>query len=79
MVYTSEPLRAPFEVTGPLEVVLWASSDARDNDFTAKLVDVAQDGTAINLADGAGRARYRDSSPRPPRSSQAPSTATAST
>ena len=61
LVYTSEPLREPLEVTGPLEVVLWAASDARDTDFTAKLVDVAPDGTAINLADGAVRARYRDS------------------
>ena len=34
----------------------WAASDARDTDFMAKLVDVAQDGTAINLADGAVRA-----------------------
>jgi putative CocE/NonD family hydrolase len=61
LVYTSEPLREPLEVTGPIEVVLWAASDARDTDFTAKLVDVAPDGTAINLADSAVRARYRDS------------------
>ena len=58
---------------------LWASSDASDTDFTAKLVDVAQDGTAIDLADGAVRARYRDSVTAPTLIEPAPSTAIAST
>lgn len=39
--------------------MLYASS-ARDTDFTAKLVDVAPDGSATNVADGIPRARYRD-------------------
>src|SRR4029453_3825723 len=42
-----------------------ASSSARDTDFTAKLVDAAPDGTAVNLADGILRARYRDSMTEP--------------
>ena len=50
---------------GPVELVLYASSSARDTDFTAKLVDVAPDGTAVNLADGILRARYRDSLSEP--------------
>jgi predicted acyl esterase len=40
LVYTSEPLQQPLEVTGPLTVVLYAASSAPDTDFTAKLVDV---------------------------------------
>jgi predicted acyl esterase len=40
LVYTSPRLDADLEVTGPLEMVLYASSSARDTDFTAKLVDV---------------------------------------
>ena len=59
LVYTSDVLDAPLEVTGPVSVKLWAKTDAKDTDFTAKLVDVAPDGTAYNLTDGIIRARYR--------------------
>ena len=59
--YTSDPLTEPLTVIGPVELVLHASSSAPDTDFTAKLVDVAPDGSAVNLADGILRARYRDS------------------
>lgn len=61
LVYTSDPLTAPLEVTGPLTVQLYAASSAPDTDFTAKLVDVRPDGYAQNLADGILRARYRES------------------
>ena len=59
LVYTSEPLVKPMEVTGPVKVILWAATDAVDTDFTAKLVDVLPDGTAYNLTDGIVRAKYR--------------------
>jgi len=59
LVYTSAPLLSPIEVTGPIEMRLWAASSATDTDFTAKLVDVLPDGTARMLADGILRARYR--------------------
>jgi len=59
LVYTSAPLEAPLEVTGPLTVILYAASSARDTDFTAKLVDVYPDGRAIHLAEGIIRARHR--------------------
>jgi hypothetical protein len=60
LVYTSDPLDEPVEVTGPVRVVLYASSSAVDTDFTAKLVDVSPCGFARNLADGIIRARYRE-------------------
>lgn len=60
LVYTSEPLEEDLEVSGPVEVVLYVSSDARDTDFTAKLLDVAPDGTAWNLDETIQRARYRE-------------------
>lgn len=60
LVYTSEPLAHDLEVTGSPVVELWASSDAADTDFVARLVDVAPDGTAYNLCDGVIRARHRD-------------------
>ncbi len=59
LVYTSAPLTADLEVTGPLALTLWIASSARDTDFTGTLVDVFPDGTARALADGILRARYR--------------------
>ena len=65
LVYTSDAVAAPLEVTGPLVVKLFASSSAIDTDFTAKMVDVRPDGFAQNLADGILRTRYRASRMRP--------------
>ena len=65
LVFTSEPLERPLEVTGPITAELWAASTARDTDFTAKLVDVRPDGYAMNLVEGIIRARYRESGSRP--------------
>jgi len=61
LCYTSEPLERPTEVTGPVELVLFASSSARDTDFTAKLVDVYPSGRAESITDGILRARFRES------------------
>jgi hypothetical protein len=65
LVYTSDPLTAPLEVTGPITMQLFAATSVPDTDFTAKLVDVRPDGYAQNLADGIIRARYRQSRFRP--------------
>ena len=65
LVFTSEVLERPVEITGPVTVELWAASSAVDTDFTAKLVDVRPDGYAQNLLDGIIRARYRDSASDP--------------
>ncbi len=61
LVYSTPPLQREVEVTGPVTVTLWAATSAVDTDFTAKLVDVCEDGCARNLTDGIIRARYRDS------------------
>jgi hypothetical protein len=61
LVYTTPPLEADVEVTGPIRVVLWAASTAPDTDFTAKLVDVYPSGFAMNVAQGIIRARFRES------------------
>lgn len=58
LVYDSAVLTEPLELTGPVTVDLWASTDAPDTDFTAMLVDVHPDGTALNLCEGAVRARH---------------------
>jgi len=65
LCYTSEPLEADLEVTGPIQVVLYAATDGTDTDWTAKLVDVSPTGYARNLCDGILRARYRESMSEP--------------
>jgi putative CocE/NonD family hydrolase len=61
LCYTSDPLPADSEVTGPIKLVLYAATDAVDTDWTAKLVDLSPSGYAKNLTDGIIRARYRES------------------
>ena len=67
LVFQTPHLAEAMEVTGPLVVRLWISSDCPDTDFTAKLVDVYPpsedwpEGFAMNLTDGIVRCRYRDS------------------
>ena len=61
LVYSTPVLERDVEVTGPITMTLWAATSATDTDFTAKLVDVCEDGCARNLTDGIIRARYRDS------------------
>jgi len=63
--FSTAPLERDTEVTGPLQVTLYASSSAPDTDFTAKLIDVHPDGKAYNFADGIIRARYRESFKEP--------------
>jgi hypothetical protein len=65
LVYTSSVLKKEVEVTGPIRVVLYASTSAPDTDFTAKLVDVFPDGSARILTDGILRLRYRESLEKP--------------
>ena len=65
LVYSTPPLEREVEVTGPVTVTLWAATSGTDTDFTAKLVDVCEDGCARNLTDGIIRARYRDSMSNP--------------
>jgi putative CocE/NonD family hydrolase len=60
LVYTSEPLSADLEVTGPLSVTLHAVTSARDADFVAKLCDVEPNGFSRILAEGVLRASFRD-------------------
>ena len=60
LVYTSEPLTEGVEVTGFIETTMYVASDAKDTDFTIKLIDVYPDGRAYNLDETIQRARYRD-------------------
>ena len=58
LVYTSATLEAPMEITGPVNLELWVATDVPDTDFTAILIDVHPDGRALNICEGAVRARH---------------------
>lgn len=66
VVFQTPPLTEDLEVTGPLVMKLWASSDGPDTDFTAKLIDVyppSEDfpnGVDLNIGDSIVRGRYRE-------------------
>lgn len=60
LVYETDPLTEPMEVTGYAEVVLYVASSTPDTDFFARLIDVAPDGLARDVAMGMVRARYRE-------------------
>ena len=59
LCYTTSELEKDMEVTGPLQIHLFAATSARDTDFTARLVDVYPNGRAYNLAEGIMRASGR--------------------
>ena len=61
LVYTSERLHSDLDVVGPVEMVLYAASSARDTDWIVRLCDVYPDGKSIFLTEGIIRARYRNS------------------
>ncbi len=66
LVYQTEPLAGPVEVTGRGRVELWIASSAVDTDFTAKLIDVYPpnedypEGYDMLVNDSIIRTRYRE-------------------
>jgi predicted acyl esterase len=65
LVYTSEPFKDGVELSGPITPALFVSSDAKDTDFTVKVLDVDPDGRAFNLDESIQRMRYRNGYDKP--------------
>ena len=65
LVYTSEPFTDGLELSGPVVPTLYVSSDAKDTDFTVKVLDVYPDGRAYNLDESIQRMRYREGYDKP--------------
>jgi hypothetical protein len=61
LLFTSDVLEAPLEVTGRITARLYVTSDCPDTDFTVKLTDVYPDGRSMLVTDGIVRARHRES------------------
>jgi len=60
LVFTSGVLEEGVQVSGFIESTLYVSSDAKDTDFTLKILDVYPDGRAYNLDETIQRVRYRE-------------------
>ena len=65
LVYTTEPFPEGIEVSGSITPTLYVSSDAKDTDFTVKVLDVYPDGSVYNLDETIQRMRYRDGYDKP--------------
>ena len=65
LVYSTEPFKEGIELSGPINVTLYVSSDAKDTDFTVKLIDVDENGKAWNLDETIQRMRYRNGYDKP--------------
>ncbi|NIT59226.1 MAG: CocE/NonD family hydrolase [Aliifodinibius sp.] len=59
LIFESINLEKPIEVTGPVVLVLYVSSSAKDTDFIARLLDVTPDGKTHLLTQGSLRMRFR--------------------
>ena len=59
-MFTTEPFTEGTELSGPIIPTLYVSSDAKDTDFTVKVLDVYPDGRAYNLDESIQRMRYRE-------------------
>jgi hypothetical protein len=65
LVFTSEPFDQAVEVSGPITPTLYVASDAKDTDFSIKILDVYPDGRAYNLDESIQRMRYRNGYDKP--------------
>lgn len=61
LVYTTDILEDSIHIVGPLELALFASTEGLDTDFTAKLVEIRENGYARIIQEGIQRASYRNS------------------
>jgi uncharacterized protein len=66
--FVSPPLKEDLDILGKIKIVLCVSSDAKDTAFTAKLMEIREDGIAYNIRGSIGTLAYRknDESSRMP-------------
>lgn len=60
LVFTTEPLAEPLEVTGNVLARVRLASSAPDADLIVRLCDVYPDGRSFNICEGALRLRFRN-------------------
>ena len=65
LVFTSDVLDQPLEVTGRLTAKIFLSASTADTDLSVRLCDVYPDGRSMLIAEGIQRLRYRHSREKP--------------
>jgi putative CocE/NonD family hydrolase len=60
LTFVTSPLESPMLIAGQISVNLEVSSSAPDTAFTAKLIEVFLDGSAVNIRDNITSLAYRD-------------------
>jgi hypothetical protein len=65
VLFTTEPLAEPLEVTGRVRARVFVSSSAADTDLSVRLCDVYPDGKSYLIAEGMLRLRHRKSFAKP--------------
>ena len=65
LVFTSDVLDKPVEVTGHLFAKIFISSSAADTDLSVRVCDVYPDGRSMLISEGIQRLRYRKSREKP--------------
>jgi predicted acyl esterase len=65
VVFTSEVLDKPVEITGRLWAKIFVSSSAGDTDLSVRICDVYPDGRSMLMVEGIQRLRYRKSREKP--------------
>lgn len=63
--FTSDVLKEPVTIGGPVKMDLHATTDGKDTDWMVKLIDVHPDGKAYPMAEGILRARFREGLDKP--------------
>lgn len=58
--FVSPPVAADTHLAGTIKVAFTAASDADDTAFTAKVIEVAPDGSTVNIRDAITALRYRN-------------------
>jgi len=61
LTFVSPAFENPYDMFGNMKLNLVVSSEAKDTDFTGKLVDIYPDGRRILITDGIKMARHRNS------------------
>jgi len=65
LLFTTDPLAEPVEVTGRVRAKIYVASSAVDTDLSVRLCDVYPDGKSYLMAEGMLRLRYRNSFEKP--------------
>jgi putative CocE/NonD family hydrolase len=60
LLFTSEVLAAPLEVTGRVRFRGWVAAETPDTDLVVRLCDVHPDGRSFHVCDGVLRLRFRE-------------------